>query len=126
MIIANVAAALPGERDLRLVDITIKEGKIAAIKEAKGLKAANRSNTDSEQDADEDILDAKGLFVFPGAIDPHVHFDEPGFTHREDFSARLCGGRPWRGHHSDRYAMHVPPADHLSAGIGRKTLDCEG
>jgi hypothetical protein len=23
--------------------------------------------------------------VFPGAIDPHVHFDEPGFTHREDF-----------------------------------------
>jgi len=66
MIIANVAAALPGERDLRLVDITIKEGKIAAIKEAKGLKAANRSNTDSEQDADEDILDAKGLFVFPG------------------------------------------------------------
>ena len=85
MIIANVAAALPGERDLRLVDITIKEGKIAAIKEAKGLKAADRSNTDPALGTDEEILDAKGLLAFPGAIDPHVHFDEPGFTHREDF-----------------------------------------
>ncbi len=34
MIIANVAAALPGERDFRLVDIVIKEGRIAAIREA--------------------------------------------------------------------------------------------
>lgn len=30
-------------------------------------------------------IDVKGNIVFPGFIDPHVHFDDPGFTEREDF-----------------------------------------
>ncbi len=77
MIITNVAAALPGERDFRLVDIFIKEGKITAIKEAGTLKGAGGPNVDPARSADEEILDAKGLLAFPGAIDPHVHFDEP-------------------------------------------------
>ena len=33
----------------------------------------------------EKAIDAKGNIVFPGFIDPHVHFDDPGFTEREDF-----------------------------------------
>jgi len=33
-------------------------------------------------------IDASGLLVLPGAIDPHVHFDTPGYTDREDFT---CG-----------------------------------
>ncbi|MFA5852610.1 MAG: amidohydrolase family protein [Spirochaetales bacterium] len=72
MLIAKALAALPGEKDFRKVDILVKNGKIAAITEA-------GSQTDDE------VLDAEGLMLFPGAIDPHVHFDEPGFTHREDF-----------------------------------------
>ena len=36
------------------------------------------------------------MHIFPGAIDPHVHFNEPGFTEREDFyhgsSASASGG----------------------------------
>ena len=95
MILANVAAALPGERDFRLVDIFIKDGKIASIKEA-GIEkkkenplenidsGANKANKLHAYD-DEEIIDVHGLLAFPGAIDPHVHFDEPGFTHREDF-----------------------------------------
>jgi len=30
-------------------------------------------------------INVKGNMVFPGFIDPHVHFDDPGFTEREDF-----------------------------------------
>lgn len=29
-------------------------------------------------------LDAEGLIVAPGLVDVHVHFREPGFTHKED------------------------------------------
>ena len=78
MIIANVAAALPGERDFHLVDILIKEGKIAWIKEAgrfrqdqaagagvkNGARAADSSGAGDR--ASEEILDVKGLLAFPG------------------------------------------------------------
>lgn len=30
-------------------------------------------------------IDVGGCTVFPGIVDPHVHFDDPGFTSREDF-----------------------------------------
>ena len=33
------------------------------------------------------VIDAGGLLVFPGGIDPHVHFDEPGRTEWEGFDA---------------------------------------
>jgi len=31
------------------------------------------------------IIDAKGMLVIPGLIDLHVHFREPGYTHKEEF-----------------------------------------
>lgn len=34
-------------------------------------------------DCDCDIIDAKNNLVIPGGIDVHVHFREPGFTHKE-------------------------------------------
>ena len=41
-------------------------------------------------------IDASGLYVFPGAIDPHVHFRDPENTEEEDFSSgtasALAGG----------------------------------
>ena len=30
-------------------------------------------------------VDAEGRFLFPGAVDPHVHFNDPGLTDGEDF-----------------------------------------
>ncbi|MDP6560028.1 MAG: allantoinase AllB [Candidatus Binatia bacterium] len=41
-------------------------------------------------------IDAKGKHILPGLIDGHVHFREPGLTHKEDFgtgsTAAVCGG----------------------------------
>ena len=41
-------------------------------------------------------LDASGLLVFPGVIDPQVHFREPGLEHKEDLAsgslAAVAGG----------------------------------
>ena len=33
-----------------------------------------------------EIIDAEGLLVAPGLVDVHVHFREPGFTHKEDIT----------------------------------------
>lgn len=45
---------------------------------------------------DNSIFDCKGMLILPGAIDPHVHFDTPGYDFREDFStassSAIAGG----------------------------------
>lgn len=33
----------------------------------------------------EEVIDLDGTLIIPGGIDPHVHFNDPGFTEREDF-----------------------------------------
>jgi dihydroorotase len=42
------------------------------------------------------VIDAGGKHILPGLIDAHVHFREPGVTHKEDFAtgstAAVCGG----------------------------------
>jgi allantoinase len=34
----------------------------------------------------DEVIDARGLHVLPGAVDPHAHFEDPGHTEREDFT----------------------------------------
>ena len=48
-----------------------------------GLIEALSDSTDDRQ-VDQEI-DAGGLLVFPGFIDPHVHSRDPGLTDKEDF-----------------------------------------
>jgi len=44
----------------------------------------------------DETIDIKGNIVLPGAIDPHVHFRDPGFTYKEDWlsgsKAAVSGG----------------------------------
>lgn len=51
---------------------------------------------DMEPDNDIDVVDASGLLLLPGVIDCHVHFREPGVTHKADISsesrAAVAGG----------------------------------
>ncbi len=39
----------------------------------------------SEEATADRYEDLGGALVLPGAIDAHVHFDDPGFTDRDDF-----------------------------------------
>lgn len=51
--------------------IAIRDGVILAIGAADAMPEAD------------DVLDATGQYVLPGAIDAHVHFRDPGYTHKE-------------------------------------------
>jgi allantoinase len=81
LIIRNGKVALPGVADFQKVDILIEGEKIAAI----GNVSASRKDPGGDE-----IIDAQGLLVLPGGIDPHVHFDDPGYTEREDFYRGSC------------------------------------
>ncbi len=69
-------------RDVARASIAVTGEKIVEI-------AADISGTAGEE------IDATGLHVFPGLIDPHVHFNEPGRTEWEGIatgSAALAAG----------------------------------
>ena len=52
---------------VRRADVGIADGRIVAV--AQALDDAARAD-----------LDATGLHVLPGAVDAHVHFNDPGRT----------------------------------------------
>ena len=67
-------AKIVENKELKEVTILIEAGKI------KQIVSGNNIPTFAEKE-----INVKGNIVFPGFIDPHVHFDDPGFTEREDF-----------------------------------------
>jgi len=64
--------------DFLLGDVAIRDGKITQI-------ATEISPTEHTT-----IIDAKGLTLLPGVIDPQVHFREPGLEHKEDLFTASC------------------------------------
>lgn len=79
--IRNVRA-VDANRD-SICDILLQEGKIAAI----GTTLAATADIE---------IDGTGLTAMPGLFDMHVHFRDPGQTHKEDLqsgtAAALAGG----------------------------------
>ncbi len=59
-------------------DLGIRAGKFAAIGD---LSRASAGET----------VDCRGLHLLPGVIDSHVHFREPGLTHKEDLETGSRG-----------------------------------
>ncbi len=55
-------------------DVAIKDGLIALVGAPEAMPAARET------------VDVSGKFLLPGAIDVHVHFREPGYTHKEDWA----------------------------------------
>lgn len=76
MVIRNGLVTLSGEDEFKKISIIIEDGKIKKL-------------TDTIP-PDDDIIDAEGLYVLPGGIDAHVHFNTPGFELREDFYHGSC------------------------------------
>lgn len=81
LVLKNGTACLP-HGEVR-ADIGVTDGRIAAIGDLGTGKAA-------------ETLDCAHLHILPGVIDSHVHFREPGLTHKEDLGtgtlAAIAGG----------------------------------
>lgn len=75
---------LVSEIDIRSVDLAIRDGRVAAH-----LEPGESAQAQQE-------IDASGLYLFPGVVDAHVHFNDPGRTHWEGFEtgsrAAAAGG----------------------------------
>ncbi len=56
----------------RRTDVWLADGKIAAFGQGPSDACPDRE------------IDASGMVVAPGLVDVHVHFRDPGFTHKED------------------------------------------
>ncbi|MBT8396865.1 MAG: allantoinase AllB [Gemmatimonadetes bacterium] len=67
-------------------EILVVDGKIAEVV----------GPGDGAGGEDTEVVDLQGHLLLPGIIDGHVHFDDPGFTHRENFEtgtrAAAAGG----------------------------------
>ncbi|MGQ0570380.1 MAG: dihydroorotase [Armatimonadota bacterium] len=84
------------------VDLIVKNGTIVSpnaslrghvlIKDGKVLDVAVRDDLPEAAE----VVDATGLYVLPGLMDPHVHFRSPGLEYKEDWTtgsqASICGG----------------------------------
>ncbi|MGH2360905.1 MAG: allantoinase, partial [bacterium] len=48
-----------------------------------GIAAGRVATIQQDELSGHEVIDARGLVVLPGAVDLHVHFNEPGRTHWE-------------------------------------------
>lgn len=89
LIIQNIRIIDPASGLDETGDIIIRGERIERIET--GATIATLS--DDEQDT---IIDGTGLVCAPGLVDVHVHFRDPGFTHKEDIDtgarAAAAGG----------------------------------
>jgi len=72
--IRNAEVILPGSR--QKVDVSVVDGRIHSI-------GSNIIEVG-------EVIDADGLFLLPGIIDPQVHFREPGENQKEDLHSGSC------------------------------------
>lgn len=75
LLVQNATMVLPN----RIVegDLRVSDGLIKTIAPFGGL----------QPEIGEQVIDGTGLHLLPGAIDPHVHFRDPGNTEKEDLES---------------------------------------
>ena len=72
--IRNAKVVLPGS--IQQVDVSVIDGRIHSL--GNGISDVG------------EVIDAEGLFLLPGIIDPQVHFREPGAEQKEDLHSGSC------------------------------------
>ncbi len=75
LLIQNASLVLPNR--IVLGDLRVANGSIKTVAEGGGLDGCDG----------EIVIDGTGLHLIPGAIDPHVHFREPGHPEKEDLES---------------------------------------
>ena len=70
------------ENEFKKTDILVENGNIVSV---------NKSLVSS---SDCSVIDCSGMYIFPGFVDVHVHFREPGFSYKETIkSGALAAAR---------------------------------
>ncbi len=77
LIIKNGTLIDPIRHELYRADLQIEDGIVTGI-----ITAQEPIPTQAQKELQ--IIDADGMLIGPGLIDTHVHFRDPGFTHKED------------------------------------------
>lgn len=67
-------ATIVNEGEQYVGSVLIEDNRIAAI----------IRGTDTQGFSADHVIDAKGKYLIPGCIDDHVHFRDPGLTHKAD------------------------------------------
>ena len=93
------SATIVNKNEIFPGSVLIRNGKIQRI---------IRGNDPSLHPTDLEIIDANGKFLLPGIIDEHVHFREPGLTHKGDISSESAAAVAGRSRHCQPRAV---PAD---------------
>lgn len=81
-----------------IADILTENGKIVEIgpdiRLDAGTEGEGNDAAGSQPSGEAEIIHGEGKIVAPGLVDVHVHFREPGFTHKEDiFSGARAAAR---------------------------------
>ncbi len=77
--------------------VGIENGKIAVI-------AGPRCQLEAAE-----VIEADGRFLIPGAIDAHVHFQDPGLTHREDLPCGTMAAAAGGVTTAISHPLNIPP-----------------
>lgn len=76
-----------------MIDLLVRRGRVVTETGVREQSLAIENGrvvaliSDGEEPAARKVIDAAGKLVLPGLVDSHVHFREPGLTHKEDFQS---------------------------------------
>lgn len=82
--LAILGGSVVSSDSVEVADVLIKAGAIARVLPAEGSRCADRAGIRASRE-----VDARGMLVMPGAIDPHVHFGlrSRGTVTADDFAS---------------------------------------